>query len=312
MKRLLTCILLILCIMMIDGCCLKHDWQEATCDNPMTCKICGETQGEPLGHEWLDATCTLAKTCSVCGATEGEPLGHDWMAATCEHPKTCRVCGATEGGNADHDWIEATCLHPRKCSVCGITEGGTLPHTWVRANYDSSKYCSVCGVVEGDSLIPAFEKRKYEFTLQKGTTWDYTTIANADNSNVTGKATVIDTRNYYSDGAHAGRDGYEWREATVEFKMPTGCKVMLGYTDKYTGMEEYAVTNYITYSDGTRMPVVATESYKYDWEDDVCVSYGTLSVQVPEDYEDLVFYVSSADYALTGRVDPNIRFMEMK
>ena len=166
--------------------------------------------------------------------------------------------------------------------------------------------------ISNDSLIPAFEKRKYEFTLQKGTTWDYTTIANADNSNVTGKATVIDTRNYYSDGAHAGRDGYEWREATVEFKMPTGCKVMLGYTDKYTGMEEYAVTNYITYSDGTRMPVVATESYKYDWEDDVCVSYGTLSVQVPEDYEDLVFYVSSADYALTGRVDPNIRFMEMK
>ena len=80
MKRLLTCILLILCIMMIDGCCLKHDWQEATCEEPMTCKVCGETQGEPLGHEWLEATCTLPKTCSVCGKTEGEPLGHDWMS----------------------------------------------------------------------------------------------------------------------------------------------------------------------------------------------------------------------------------------
>ena len=313
MKREISLIILIFGMVLISACATHtHDWEEATCYKPRTCKICKATEGEPLEHVWLDATCTQPRVCELCGASEGEPLGHGWIEATCEHPKKCRVCGQTEGGLADHIWAEATCLHPKKCVVCGVTEGTTLPHTWVRASYDSSRYCSVCGVVEGESLTPAFEKRNYQYTIEKGTTWDYTTIANADDSNVTGKATVTDYRKYYSDGAHAGREGYEWREATVEFRMPTGCKVMVGYTDTYVGMEEYAVTNYITYPDGTRLPVVATESYKYDWEDDVCVSYANLAVQVPESYEDLVFYVCSADYAYSGRVDPNIRFMEMK
>jgi uncharacterized protein YjdB len=29
-----------------------HDWQEATCTEPKTCKKCGQTEGEVLGHEW--------------------------------------------------------------------------------------------------------------------------------------------------------------------------------------------------------------------------------------------------------------------
>ena len=314
MKKRVSFLIIMICMLsMINGCTAhKHDWEEATCLAPRTCKICGETEGEPLEHEWLDATCTLPRTCEVCGTTEGEPLGHDWLAATCQSPMKCRICGETQGEITDHIWNEATCLHPKTCAVCGITEGGTLPHTWIRANYDSARYCAVCGVVDGETLVPAFEKREYKFTIQKGTTWDYTTIANADDKSVTGKATVTDYRKYYSDGAHSGMEGYEWREATVEFKMPTGCKVMVGYTDVYTGMEEYAYTNYITYSDGTRLPVVATENYRYEWEDDTCVSYATLAVQVPESYEDLVFYVCNADYAYTQRVDPNIRFMEMK
>ncbi|MCR4750481.1 MAG: hypothetical protein K5877_11890 [Lachnospiraceae bacterium] len=312
MKRKFLFIILAVFLLMLQGCTLhSHDWTDATCEAPKTCKICGATEGEPLEHVWLDATCTLPETCEICGATRGEPLGHDWMAATCQSPMKCRVCGITEGNVGDHDWIAATCLHPQRCSVCGITQGGTLPHTWVRANYESSKYCAVCGIVEGDALIPAFEKRDYKYTISTGTEWDYTTISNADHKSVTGKAKVTDYRKYYSDATHAGRSGYEWREATVEFRMPTGCKVMLGYTDTFTGMEEYASTNYITYSDGSRLPVVATESYKYDWEDEVCVSYGSLAVQVPEDYDELVFYVSSADYAYSGKVDPNIRFMEM-
>lgn len=30
----------------------------------------------PCGHDWADATCTKPKTCKLCGATDGEPLGH--------------------------------------------------------------------------------------------------------------------------------------------------------------------------------------------------------------------------------------------
>ena len=54
-----------------------HDWSEATCSAPKTCKTCGATEGEVLGHDYADATCTAPKTCKTCGATEGEVLGHD-------------------------------------------------------------------------------------------------------------------------------------------------------------------------------------------------------------------------------------------
>ena len=53
--------------------------------------------GGTCAHDWKDATCTEPKTCAVCGQTEGEALGHDWEEATLRTPKTCKVCGATEG-----------------------------------------------------------------------------------------------------------------------------------------------------------------------------------------------------------------------
>lgn len=310
-KRLIYVCEIILVLGMLSGCCLKHDWQEATCETPRTCKLCGETEGEPLGHQWVEATCETAKTCSVCGKTEGEPLGHQWVEATCEHPRTCSVCGATEGECLDHTWLEATCQRPRRCAVCGLREGTTIPHNWVSASYDTPRYCDMCGMLEGTELEPAFEKRNYEFNAEKGTAWDYTTISYLTEEPVKGTAEIIDYRKYYSDRTHAGREGYEWREVTVEYKLPEGCKVMWGYTDKYSGLEEYAVTNYITYQNGQREPVQATEAYEYEWIDDTCVSHGNLAVQVPEDYKDLVFYVCSADYANTHRIDPNIKFFDM-
>lgn len=346
MQKKISFLTILLCMMVLSGCCLAHDWKDATCTEPRTCKVCGETEGEPLGHTWLDATCKLPKTCEVCLETEGEPLGHVWRAATCQSLRTCTVCGETEGDYADHDWVGATCLKPMHCLVCGITEGVTKPHVWVSANYNSSRYCSECGIVEGDSLVPAFEKRNYQFTIEKGTTWEYNTIANADNSSVKATAELIDYRKYKSDPYHPARDGYEWREATVKFTSNVGIKVMFGYTDTYAGLEEYPQSNYITYPDGTRLPVLAKEEFRYEWKDsakenstssetntaesqtdttgsgageensdkegDTCYSYGNLAVQVPEDYDNLVFFVSNADYANTGRIDPNIKFMEMK
>ena len=64
MMMALSCVLL-------TGCHLKHEWLEATCTEPKTCTVGGETEGEALGHTWTEATCALPKTCSVCGETEG-------------------------------------------------------------------------------------------------------------------------------------------------------------------------------------------------------------------------------------------------
>ena len=116
------------------GC--KHEWQDATCTAPKTCKLCSETEGSALGHSYTvetvkaealksAATCQGAavyyKSCA-CGAigtaetfTHGEPLAHSYTveeekesalksAGSCtEKPvyyKSC-ACGAVSTNEAD-------------------------------------------------------------------------------------------------------------------------------------------------------------------------------------------------------------------
>ncbi len=97
MKRVISLVLALAAVLSLAGCCLNHEWEEATCTEPRTCVKCGKTEGEPLSHDWEEATCTEPKTCSRCGETKGEPLGHDWEEATYDAPKTCSRCGETEG-----------------------------------------------------------------------------------------------------------------------------------------------------------------------------------------------------------------------
>lgn len=106
----------------------QHQWVNADCMFPKTCRICGKAEGEPLGHVWKDATCTTPKTCSLCNKTEGVALGHTWQSATCTEPKTCKICQVTEGsakGHAEGDWITTkkatlttTGEETLSCSVC--------------------------------------------------------------------------------------------------------------------------------------------------------------------------------------------------
>lgn len=141
MKKFIACVLAIVISFSISGCgelendsstlmteearCL-HEWVNATCDTPVTCKLCGEIAGEPLGHRWIDATCESPKICTGCSAIDGEPLGHDWADATCEIAKTCKRCGATGGDPLGHRWKDATYDSPKTCSICGKTEGSAL------------------------------------------------------------------------------------------------------------------------------------------------------------------------------------------
>ena len=72
-----------------------HDWGEADCTTPKTCRICGNTDGEALGHDYQEEvegtavapTCTEAgkeadKKCTRCDdvayGAPIPPLGHDW------------------------------------------------------------------------------------------------------------------------------------------------------------------------------------------------------------------------------------------
>ncbi len=121
-KKILSVLIMsILVISMLTGCCISHDWEMATCENPKTCVKCEETEGAPLGHNWNVATCEIAKTCDRCGKTEGNVLGHDWKEATCENPKTCNRCGKTEGGVVEHNLSNSG-----RCTNCNKQIGYAL------------------------------------------------------------------------------------------------------------------------------------------------------------------------------------------
>ena len=131
---------------------LPHDYSEATCTKPKTCKNCGRTSGEAKGHTYDAPTCTQSQICKVCGQTSGEALGHDFAPATCTAPATCKVCGVTSGSALSHKYSSASCSKPATCSRCGKTKGEALGHDYSPATCTKPKTCKVCGRREGEAL----------------------------------------------------------------------------------------------------------------------------------------------------------------
>lgn len=106
-----------------------------------TCSRCTETktvadEGSVLGHDWADATCTEPKSCKRvgCGATEGSAMGHrfagDMEPAGTGHAQYCEVCKTAHDIVKPHVYSdvwtvveEATGteegLEERYCDVCG-------------------------------------------------------------------------------------------------------------------------------------------------------------------------------------------------
>ena len=151
-----------------------HDYADATCDAPKTCKSCNATEGEALGHEWgeytsnEDATCTADGTktakCTRCDKTntiadEGSKIAHsygEWHVttpATCTtdgaRARECSVCGSPDTEVIDapgHDFLPATCLAPKTCkNGCGTTEGEPLGHSFGEYVSDNNATCTADG-----------------------------------------------------------------------------------------------------------------------------------------------------------------------
>lgn len=137
MKKNVISIILIMAmvIVMFSGCCLRHDWNEASCEAPKTCASCGKTEGEALGHDWNKASCETPKTCASCGKTEGEALGHQIFWTTEDRRTTmegsCSTCGQTFA--EELDWAK---LGP--CDVVGTWECVDHPEIKVTMNADGT------------------------------------------------------------------------------------------------------------------------------------------------------------------------------
>ena len=154
MKKAITLILAImLCLSLMAGCCLSHEWVEADCTNPKICTKCEKTEGEALGHDWADADCITAKTCTRCGETEGEALGHDWADADCVTAKTCSRCGETEGealGHSYSGWEAAendTMINA--CAACGDKQEAPMDREFIGRQQIMGKWKLDSGTVNG-------------------------------------------------------------------------------------------------------------------------------------------------------------------
>lgn len=86
-----------------------------------------EVPGTTLNHDWAEATCTEPKTCrrEGCGATDGNPLGHDlpndWSKDENEHWHECKRCHSKEDAGK-HEYGDDNI-----CDICGYDK--TVPHT---------------------------------------------------------------------------------------------------------------------------------------------------------------------------------------
>lgn len=174
-------VFLLLCFIIgcIQSCTHKHDWIEATCTEPRTCRTCNNvTEGNPLGHEWIGATCITRGTCSRCNATNGPFADHTWVPATCTEPESCSVCGKTRHWYSiplGHEWTEATCTTPKTCSRCGATEGEPqhyfISYLWettieptCHSAGEKSHACKLCGEIE-TMVIPAIDHKAGDWQI---------------------------------------------------------------------------------------------------------------------------------------------------
>lgn len=275
---------------------LKHEWAEATCTEPRTCVVGGETEGNALGHIWVEATCTEARTCSVCGETEGEALGHEWMEATCALVRTCSVCGETEGKSLGHDWLPATCQTPQTCSRCGITVGKLKDHSaGTPATYWSAAVCKVCGNTFGKALTPYFDKHGIDINAFPGNSYEtewgtftfdyYNKEQNVDYTLVSGSGSV--KSQYLSLRMWCWMEDY-YTGAFYENKKNDDDSVTLVYTSDFS--VNYKGREYDDCYGEIRYSAAGTEFYFY------------YELNIPTGYDGCVLYMGD-----NGNGGPELR-----
>ncbi len=150
----------------------KHTYANV-CDT--TCNVCGKTR--TITHDFLNATCTKAKTCKVCGVTEGEPLGHAYDNAGDEY---CNICGEKRGVTHNYEWVidkVATCgkngIKHQECTDCGkvrnqntvITATGNHSFVWI---FDRKENCGIKGIMHEECSVCGLKQNENTEILPRG------------------------------------------------------------------------------------------------------------------------------------------------
>ena len=306
MKKIALFLALLLALTLLAGCGKTHEhvWKDATCEEPETCTVCGETRGEALGHRWRAGSCTEPEVCARCGKTQGTPAGHDWQEASCEHPETCRRCGETRGEALGHDGQAATCTEPATCRRCGKTGDAALGHDALPADYWSESVCSRCGTVLAPKLTPDFVTYGLDARfIQQDVTYDYVTICyNQQELETVAHARVTDYQIISSNADLPAKEGYEWRIVSLEVVFDDdnayeyGMMVGTSHENYYNVREHDDTLVYgsdfdsfdVTYKGVTYSCLMAEDSGFEGWEGHSDTWRGTYAFRVPVGYDGMV------------------------
>ncbi len=135
-----------------------HSFADATCTQPKTCKICGETEGTALAHSY-DNDCD--NTCNGCDEIREIQHDYQWViddGGNCDvggkKHEECAICHAKRNENT---LIPATGNHSydnncdETCNVCGAKrelEGHKFYAVYLGDNGSHWLECASCGIKE--------------------------------------------------------------------------------------------------------------------------------------------------------------------
>ena len=193
---------IVICILALTSCNDCIHAYDNECDEE--CDLCGK-QREVEGHDWADADCDTPKTCKSCETVEGEALGHspEEDDGDCTTDILCSVCSQViEAGANSHQEEEddGDCTTAIGCKNCSQVAKEAKEHSFgIYYNSNESHHWYAC-LNKG-----CLEKQGYEehISLDDG---DCTTTVKCEDCKwifVRGKEHVLEEK-YSSD------EDYHW------------------------------------------------------------------------------------------------------
>lgn len=271
----------------------QHQWIDADCFYPKTCRICNKIEGEALGHNFIEATCTTPKTCTRCTIKEGVSLGHTEVvdvaiAPTCTEKgltegKHCSVCNQTlikqdEIPASGHKWNMPTCITPKMCPICKLTEGEPYGHTFENGE------CVYCYEDDPDYVKPTLTSTTHNVNLTDNSDIAYITM-------IGGETIVYDI----DDTDIVLCEWGDWDGDTIPL---TFIPISSGKTFVIVYIQDYDISIQINVTVEMPEPTLTFneigKEYKY------YPSYGSLKYNVN--------IVNSASYTVTKYTDGTIKF----
>ncbi len=166
MKKISVFILLISALLCLNGCCIVHQWTEASCTEASYCLNCGETRGEAAGHDWqADAGILI---CSRCGAVddseERAALGKSVPTAAVTQEST--VQNAERKADFEEYGIEPNMAYNEVYPF--TTKTGEMSALSTTGELSVTDF----GVLPADSAHPAREGYEWRYVIMQATFFD--------------------------------------------------------------------------------------------------------------------------------------------